>query len=156
MLNRKKIRQHHVEASYLTGRFMTEHLVRLYKAFDGDLLAAIVLGTIGQYNLQRYYDEVAEPSKDGLQALIEREEHLPHRRPCNTLSISQSTGIPRETVRRKVRALVDRGWVRRLAPDQLVVTRQPARHFADFDVETLERFHATAVHVNRLVEKRGC
>mgnify|MGYP001015568525 CR=1 FL=1 len=32
---------------------------------------------------------------------------------CNALSISRSTGIPRETVRRRVEALVKRGWVRR-------------------------------------------
>lgn len=31
--------------------------------------------------------------------------------PLNIQSIADSTGIPRETVRRKVKALVERGWV---------------------------------------------
>lgn len=155
MIDRKKLRAHHVEASFVTGRFLTEHLVRVYQAFDGDIVAAIVLGSIGQYNLQRYYEEIGCRLGAGRQAMPERGEHLAHMRPCNTLSISQSTGIPRETVRRKVRDLVERGWVKRLAPDQLVITQAPARHFVDFDLETVERFHAAAGQVMRLVDKRG-
>ena len=41
------------ELSYLIGHFVTDHLVRTFKLFDGDLTAAIVLATIAQHNLQR-------------------------------------------------------------------------------------------------------
>jgi hypothetical protein len=46
MLDKNKMRQHHLEVTYVLGRFMTEHFIRVYKAFDGDLTAAIVLGTM--------------------------------------------------------------------------------------------------------------
>ena len=111
MLDKNKMRQHHLEVTYVLGRFMTEHFIRVYKAFDGDLTAAIVLGTIGQYNYRRYYAEVGEKAAEGFHQLAERGEHLPHARPCNAMSISQSTGIPRETVRRKVRWLEQKGWL---------------------------------------------
>jgi hypothetical protein len=45
MLDKNKMRQHHLEVTYVLGRFMTEHFIRVYNAFDGDLTAAIVLGT---------------------------------------------------------------------------------------------------------------
>ena len=155
MLDRQKMRQHHLEVSYVLGRFMTEHFIRVYKAFDGDLTAAIVLGTIGQYNYRRYYTEVGGKAAEGFHRLAERGEHRPHARPCNAMSISQSTGIPRETVRRKIRQLVARGWVRKAGPDKLVITSLPARHFAEFDLETLDGFCTAAQEVLRLVEKRS-
>ena len=57
------MRELHLEMTLVLGRFMTEHLIRVYKAFDGDITAAIVLGTIGQYNCQRYYAEIGEKSR---------------------------------------------------------------------------------------------
>ncbi len=93
MLDKSRMRQHHLEVTYVLGRFMTEHFIRVYKAFDGDLTAAIVLGTIGQYNCRRYYTEVGAKAAEGFHRLAERGEHLPHARPCNAMSISQSTGI---------------------------------------------------------------
>jgi hypothetical protein len=69
MLDKNKMRQHHLEVTYVLGRFMTEHLIRVYKAFDGDLTAAIVLGTIGQYNYRRYYAEVGRNAAEGFHRL---------------------------------------------------------------------------------------
>ncbi|MFO1393700.1 MAG: hypothetical protein U1F09_08095 [Steroidobacteraceae bacterium] len=155
MLDKNRMRQHHLEVTYVLGRLFTEHFIRVYKAFDGDLTAAIVLGTIGQYNYRRYYAEVGRSAPEGFHRLAERGDHEPFARPCNALSISQSTGIPRETVRRKIRKLVAKGWVRTAARDQLVVTRSPARHFADFDLETLEHFVEAAREILRFVEHRS-
>jgi hypothetical protein len=155
VLDRNKMREHHFEVTFVLGRFMNEHLIRVYKAFDGDITAAIVLGTIGQYNYQRYYAEVGEKSADGFHQLVAEGEHLAHGRTCNAMSISESTGIPRETVRRKIRALIKKGWLKQLGPDKLVVTSLPARHFAEFNLETLEQFHSAAQDVLRLVQRRG-
>jgi len=155
MLDKRKMRQHHLEVTYVLGRFMTEHFIRVYKAFDGDLTAANVLGTIGQYNYRRYYAEVGAKAAEGFHQLAERGAHLPHARPCNAMSISLSTGIPRETVRRKIRQLVAKGWLRKAGPDKLIVTSLPARHFAEFDLETLEHFYSAAHEILRLVEKRS-
>jgi predicted transcriptional regulator len=155
MLDRKKLRDHHLEVTYVLGRFLNEHLIRVFKAFDGDITAAIVLGTIGQYNYRRYYTEVGEKFEGGFHQLASSGEHLAHVRPINALSISDSTGIPRETVRRKIRMLIAKGWVKKSGRDKLVVTRLPAQHFADFDLETMEWFYAAAKDVLRLVERRG-
>jgi hypothetical protein len=154
MLDKDRMRQHHFEVTYVLGRFFTEHFIRVYKAFDGDLTAAIVLGTIGQYNYRRYYAEVGSRAPGGFHQLAAKGAHLDYARPCNAMSISQSTGIPRETVRRKIRELIARGWLRRKGRDELFVTQAPARHFAEFDLETLEYFYDAAREVLQLVEKR--
>jgi hypothetical protein len=154
MLDREKIRQHHVELSYLCGRYMVEHLIRVHAAFDGDILAAVVLGTIAQHNARRFYDEVVAKSDEPMDELIARGEHLAHRRPCNAMSVSMATGIPRETVRRKIRWLVQRGWVEQVGRDKLFITRAVAKDFADFDIETLDRMHAMTVAIFATMHKR--
>jgi hypothetical protein len=154
MLDRDHLRRHHVEFSFLTGRFMVDHLVRVHQAFGGDLIAAIVLGTIGQYNARRFFEEVAAKSDESADELIARGEHLPYMRPCNAMSVSASSGIPRETVRRKIRWLVEKGWVQQVGRDKLFVTGEASRHFKEFDVETVDRFHAASMQVVMTLQKR--
>ncbi len=148
------MRQHHQESAFVLGRFMTEHLVRVYQAFDKDITAAIVLGAIHQYNLQRNHAYIGEKSAEGFHQLAAQAEHLAHGRACTAMSISKSTGIPRETVRRKISALIRRGWLKQIGPDKLVVTELATKHFTEFDTETLERFHTTAEKVLELVKNR--
>ena len=154
MLDRQRLREHHTEVSYLLGRFMTEHLVRVNQAFDGDLTAAVVLGVIAHYNLRRFYDEVAAGSSEGLHALLARGAHRDFLRPCNAMSVSASTGIPRETVRRKIAWLVDKGWIQKAGRDKLVVTPKARQDFAEFDLEALERFYDTASRILSLLAPR--
>lgn len=153
-LDRERLQPYRGELSYLCGRFMVEHLIRLHAVFGGDILAAVVLGTIGQQNTRRFFDEVVMKSDETVEALVARGAHLPHIRPCNAMSVSMATGIPRETVRRKIRWLIEQGWVEQVGRDKLFITRSVAQHFAEFDLETLERVHAMTVAIAATVEKR--
>jgi predicted transcriptional regulator len=135
------------ELSYLIGRFVTDHLIRTHRLFDGDLTAAVVLATIAQRNVQRFYDEVARNSPKGLDRLVAAGEHLPHLRHCNALSVSSATGIPRETVRRKVRWLEQKGWITVGERGQLEMSRTVADHFAAFDAAMIDRFETCARQV---------
>jgi hypothetical protein len=132
---------------------MTDHMVRANQLFDGDLTAAIVLATVAHHNLQRYYDEVARRAPAGLDALVDAREHVPHLRPCNALSVASATGIPRETVRRKVRWLVGRGMLTVGERQQLLVAPGLSGKFADFDAATLERFEECARAVIRVIDE---
>ena len=153
-LDRERLLPHRGELSYLCGRFMVEHLIRLHAAFSGDILAAVVLGTIGQQNTRRFFEEVVAKSEETVEELVARGAHLPHMRPCNAMSVSMATGIPRETVRRKIRWLIQQGWVQQVGRDKLFVTRDVGRHFAEFDLETLERVHEMTIVISATVEKR--
>jgi hypothetical protein len=133
-----------IELSFLIGTFVTNHLVRVQKAFDGDLAAALVMATIANRNMQRYYTDVAGRSEEGLDKLIESGSHMAHLRHCNAYSVSSATGIPRETVRRKVKWLAAKGWITVGERGELTITAGISETFAEFDRETIEGFLATA------------
>ncbi len=152
MVDRSRMRERHRELSYLTGQFMTEHLIRVHRLFEGDLTAAIVLATVAQRNVQRYYDEVGRHAPQGFDSLVAADEHLPHLRPCNALSVSAATGIPRETVRRKVRWLVEKGWLSIGVRGQLCIVNGISRDFQDFDIETTERLLECMQALTRVLE----
>lgn len=87
-----------------------EHSLKVYKIFDGDLILPIILGVIAHYTISIIAkkfgynaDEVLHYMKNGDYSLL---------LPCNANSISEYTGIPRETVRRKLKKLKDKGWIR--------------------------------------------
>lgn len=143
------------ELSYLIGRFVTDHLIRVHRLFEGDLTAAVVLATIAQHNVQRYYEEVARSSEPGLDRLVEVGDHLPHLRHCNALSVSAATGIPRETVRRKVRWLEQKGWITVGERGQLGIGRDVGEQFAGFDTTMIDRFADCARQVIRILDRTG-
>jgi len=102
-----------------------ELLVRLRQQFDGDLDRMLVLGIIGSRTLTRgrlhgmSYDDFISP---------ERPDDEPA--PTNLQSIADYSGIPRETVRRKLRDLEQLGWILRRDNGYLVATSQAAHDLA--------------------------
>ena len=78
-------------------------LVVLRRLFDGDLDTMLVLLTLA----------VGVESDDWPEALLAELRGASRHRPTNTQSIADATGIPRESVRRKLAALQSKGWVTR-------------------------------------------
>lgn len=144
-----------LEISYLMGRFHSEHLVRVYHLFEGDLPAAIVFATVAQHNLQRFYDEIARNSDAGFDELVESSKHLEHLRYCNSLSVSGATGVPRETVRRKVHMLEKKGLLKVGERGELLIAPRISKQFASFDRETSRQFEKYARQVLKLIDERG-
>lgn len=159
--DRKHIEDQHAQRfayiSMLRTRFTLPHLIGLYRHFDGDLALPIVLGEIAIRNLQSVFQLRPEEPYDVLnleteRAIIERRYTSEHLRPANALSIAMATGIPRETVRRKVEKLIGRGWVRRDEHDHLFITAQVKLDLGDFDREEAVRFSLAANAVLKVLE----
>lgn len=141
-----------VKIAILMGRFFVGHIIDLYRAFDGDILLAVVLGEIGHHNVARWTDSTSKRARH--RASGSSGEAEPELIPCNALSLSQSTGIPRETIRRKINALVKRGWLRRNARGEVFVTPAAGEHFGpDFNRATLLRPLQLTEHVRDLIEE---
>lgn len=89
----------YLPVQYAFVQFFSEHLVDCAKAVDHDLAAVLVLAVLGQRRLE------ARLQGHGIEG-----EDLP--RSCISASrIADVTGIPRETVRRKLVAMRDKGWI---------------------------------------------
>jgi DNA-binding MarR family transcriptional regulator len=92
---------------YRFVEFFIEHLCDASRTFRGDLQEMMVLALVGQVQLRAM--------RTAVEAGID-----PHDLPADRLSITASsiadvTGIPRETVRRKLTSLDRRGWIMRNA-----------------------------------------
>lgn len=141
--------------STFAGSFTQEILRRAYRMFDGDLTLFFVFGEIAQYNVARAMrslniQEIAASAlnrNDVLRAL--QEEQVA---PCNALSISEATGIPRETVRRKVKELQKRQMLYREGPRKLTLTPHAIEHFYKAGLDVMQDFHETARIIRILQE----
>ena len=131
------------------SQFTVPLLSRIYQAFQGDMVAAIVLGEIAHRNVEDWladHDNREAPLLDPVQ----RERVM---RPCNALSIAESCGLPRETVRRKVIKLIEQGYVYRSDEGYLYVTPTVGDGFTDMNAALIEALINTAHRLERLLAR---
>lgn len=126
--------------SVALSQFTVPLLSRIYLAFDGDMVTAIVLGEIARRNVEAWLASQENPEA----ALHDPDRRTSVIRPCNALSIAEACKLPRETVRRKVVMLIERGDVYRNDEGFLYLTRNVGDDFVDMTAEIVERLLAPA------------
>jgi hypothetical protein len=99
---------------------LTRFLVSCRRVFDGDFDMFLILAVIGDCT---YSQQHADPSQN-YEAFKAGQLKATPPVNINIRSIAEYTGIPRETVRRKINQLVEKGWVKRGANDYLTATRK--------------------------------
>lgn len=122
-------------------------LTALREAFDGDLDTLLIFAVIGD----RHFARRVDPNTPTYRTLGSTE--VSDTPSVNAFSIAQCTGIPRETARRKVAQLVERGWVTNDASGNLRPTRRAARELAKGTDETI-RFINTISALKGPLDKR--
>lgn len=151
-IDRGEFEQHYYRAAYLFSRFTVPYMRSIYREFGGDMLLNIVLGEIGSRNVSHFFeserDAVASES-----VLDDVAEHQRLLRPCNALSISDATGIPRETVRRKIDMLMKKGWVYKNDKGHLYLTPDVARHFEHFLFSSIESLIPSAQSLLKVLSR---
>lgn len=85
-------------AQYVLTQFISEHLSDCSRVFGGDLQEALVLAIVGQAFLDARRPGRAENSR--LSVIASR--------------IADLTGMPRQTVRRKLLGLQEKGWIEQI------------------------------------------
>ena len=151
-INLERYRHNQRYLAFVTNGFLVSQLLRVLHAFDGDLLAAIVLGEIAHHNVQRFFSDPRLRSGDDVEKALadpQRRERLLS--PCNALSVSHATGIPRETVRRRIERLVGEGWIERNERGHLYAADALVERFAHFHLETAKSVVETAEAVRAVL-----
>lgn len=111
----------------------TRLLLQLRKRFDGDLDLALVLAVIGgRTDPALWAQELADLSQ-----MTIGEDTDGKQLPINIQSVAAFSGIPRETVRRKVTILQDRGWVTRKTDGSLAIKQSAALELANETGDTV-------------------
>lgn len=88
---------------------LTRYLVECRKACDGDLDLFLIIAIIGE----RTFSAVRAPVSMSHDEFVKGTVGNIEPQPINLQSIADFSGIPRETVRRKLELLIARGWVQR-------------------------------------------
>lgn len=113
---------------------LTEFLLTCRRYFDGDLDLMLVLCVIGDrtFTAKRVPKDLTyeQWSAGGGRSIVLE--------PINLQSVADFSGIPKETVRRKVKELIERGWVERNDAGYLAATRQAAVELTGLTEEGLK------------------
>lgn len=148
IFSRERYEQRRGEVRLHMSHFFLRYLSDIYEAFGGDLAMAIVLGEISHHNTIRYFSP-QKPSNKALRAIQNEPACWTGMQGCNAYSLSCATGIPRETVRRKIAELKRRGWVEEMPKRSLRITKTCADHFgADYSL----RFLNGMLRASRIIE----
>ncbi len=137
---------------YALVEFQVAHLTEVARAFGGDLQQSLILAVIGQVRLRarRRADDTGEalPPPEELAITASR--------------LADVTGIPRETVRRKLTLLGERGWIAQRSDGawHIVADRSgddvPARrHFAAQDARNRRQVARLVDALSRLAGRPG-
>jgi hypothetical protein len=126
-----------------------ELMVALRQHFGGDLDRVLVLAIIGSRHLSRR--GIADMSYSHF---MSGDQSEPTPAPINTQSIADYSGIPRETVRRKVRDLEALGWIRRTEQGHLFATKQAAQDLASATEATLHYLASVVAACNEAAAER--
>ena len=133
------------DALFCVSLFVHRHLRAIYGSLNLDLVSLLLLDEIARHNLQPF-------AAEGRPALPRDAVQRKQMRGCNAFSLSQATGIPRETVRRKIKQLEELGWIEKVNRKGYFVTLRSMDRLSPEETETvLGDFRHTARQVEEIL-----
>ena len=127
--------------------FLHRFGVREFRIVEGDRLMSLIASEIWLYNITRRIINDQQLDEATTSANHERYGR------CNTFSIAQFLGISNATCRRKVKKLIDMGWVEMDAKRQLNITLACEEAFnSGSNEETVADFVSTARTLFRMLD----
>ncbi len=141
-------------AAFIVNRHLVDHFMRVSRELDLDYEALVIWAVLAHQNAVH-----AMPRGSGPGAVLDErgrlsETHRPHLRPLRLRDISQITGIPRETVRRKLVRLRDAHWIAE-SDEGWVVSAERIEELRPLTEETVRRFLATAGELVQTLQRAG-
>lgn len=136
---------------FLVYSVFLRYFKNVYHMFDGDLVLALVLAEIWMFNMARYFNRTG--LRQGADVLSDPEKRRTLLPGCNAYAVSQTLGVPSETVRRKVRKLEQMGWLERNHDGALIVTLKLEELFPPaLTLQDIRYFVGTARMLTTLLE----
>lgn len=112
---------------------LARHLIACRRVCDGDLDLFLVLTIIGE----RTFSARNAPAAMSHDAFLSGTVRDVEPEAINLQSIADYSGIPRETVRRKIETLIEKGWVERDSRRFVTATDQANASLRDLTASTL-------------------
>lgn len=104
------------QIAFSTNRFIVHHMRRVMNDLDMDSETVIVWGSLAQLN----YAHLLHPNLNYAEGRAADTESTPSNsaKPARLVDLTQVTGMPKESVRRKLRELEHRGRIEQVSPRQ--------------------------------------
>ena len=151
-INSTLMDRHAYQVAHLIASFTVPMLRDLYQRFNGDMVEIVVLGEVATRNVAHFFTHSAGVLPE--QWLDDESQRHKLMRPCNVLSISDATGIPRETVRRKVNQLIEKGWLYRDSNKCLLLKSGVGQGFVQTNAQHAVKIMALASELQALLHTR--
>ncbi|MGU3628801.1 helix-turn-helix domain-containing protein [Comamonas sp. C24C] len=127
-----------VLVAYIANRFLIDHMLRSARLFaNNDFETMVIWGVLAHQNVGHLMPPgIAPEAVLSERGRLESEEKL---RPLRLRDVSAITGIPRETTRRKLEAMADKGFVRKTDCGWIVIGERAEPEIREFTKETIMR-----------------
>lgn len=147
----KRYIAHQGEISLHLSHFFLRYLKDIHQLFEGDLTLVIVLAEIAHHSSGPVF--TARQTVGSSNCVMRNDDAALARMPsCSAYSLASATGLPRETVRRKIARLIELGWAEKIGRAEVRITRKVGEHFLpDFNVRLLDSLLQTADRIRGLL-----
>jgi hypothetical protein len=140
---------------FVLNRHIVDHMLRCTRRFNIDFETLVVWGVLAHQNVAHLMPPGSLPSE-----LLDDHGRLPRGethalRPLRLRDLAQITGIPRETVRRKLLVLRDQRWIVETADGWTVNREAVDPELRAFTLESTRRLIAAAQDVVRMLRDAG-
>jgi hypothetical protein len=134
------------------SHFFLGYLKELHCHFEGDLTLVIVLAEIAHHSCHPHFPASSDEEKPGGQLWDQAGfASLPS---CSAYSLATATGLPRETIRRKIARLTELGWIEKTGRADVRITPKAAEHFTpEFNIHLLDQLLRTADGIRSVLSK---
>ncbi|MFZ6799633.1 DeoR family transcriptional regulator [Undibacterium sp. Di24W] len=136
------------KVSFTVNRFILEHMCRITRELDMDLESVHIWGILANLNVLH----LMAPGKNFDFRDTTEANHAYEFRPVRLSDMAQITGIPRETIRRKLNQLEESGKVERTADGLWTIKATGVdEHVKAFTKETVIRYLRVAKEIENLL-----
>jgi predicted transcriptional regulator len=139
--------------AFIMNRHLVDHMLRSARSFGIDFETMTIWAVLAHQNVAHLMPPGSMPT-----AMLNDRGRLPDERasglrPVRLRDLSQITGIPRETVRRKLEVLAAAGWLLKTDDGWLLNRDKGEAELREFSRETARRFLAAAADVERCLRE---
>jgi hypothetical protein len=128
-------------AAFIVNRYLMDHMRRLVRDLDVDFESVYIWGLLAHLDYVRL--KATSTDEAGLASLASLEEPILEKG-IRVSELAQISGLPRETVRRKLIGLAEKNHVRPTQSGGWIANRHHSEEVKAFTLGTIERFVAAA------------
>jgi len=141
--------------AFVMNRHLVDHMVRCSRTFGIDYQSLVLWAVLSHQNCAHLFPPGALPSEVLSEAGTVLDRYKGVLRPVRLRHLSEMTGVPRETARRKLAALRSAGWITYTPLGWVIVPESIDADVRRFTLESTRRFLTAAAEVHRALRDAG-